>query len=206
MTCAETLEAMLEADPSELRVNAATPLGVHLRECPGCQSAARRIGRDTTMLAAIRRRRSRRRSLASRSAAAAFLAAAIYGVVSLSTMPGMSRRTVALNGIVVAGWSARSATPDSAPRLPLPSAATRVRVPRQSAPPVVGRRVVATPVRPTQLAGAVRERPHATLALRLDESRVDSLGVGVRVDPDDGKRATIMRTANAAITVVWLQD
>jgi hypothetical protein len=43
MNCQEALEAILEADPGVLEAPGATPLGLHLQECPRCRAKARAI-------------------------------------------------------------------------------------------------------------------------------------------------------------------
>jgi hypothetical protein len=51
MTCADALEAMLEADPHELRDWEDTELSRHLRECGRCRSVAVAILEDEALLA-----------------------------------------------------------------------------------------------------------------------------------------------------------
>jgi hypothetical protein len=65
---------------------------------------------------------------------------------------------------------------------------------------------VASPVRPQRLTAAPIERSQSIAAVRLDDTPSVPLGTAVRVDPTDGKRATILRTADPSITVVWIQE
>ena len=209
MTCAEMFEQMLEADLSELRLDAASPLAAHLRDCARCRSIAARLRRDTSLLAtAVAQRRRRRTSMARRYTG---LAAASIFVVMLARWPDADEvHPVSLRGAVVVADTTRLDTRStSSPRV-LPVASPGVsmggRQPsaRTSATPTGS--VVENPVRAQRIAAAVAERPRSVAAIRLHGAPVVPLGATVRADPIDGKRATIIRTTNPAITVVWLQN
>jgi hypothetical protein len=63
MNCIEAREAMLDAEPAELRGESESPLAAHVRDCPTCHALARALARDTAVLSSRVRVRSRRRTL-----------------------------------------------------------------------------------------------------------------------------------------------
>lgn len=206
MTCDHALELLLETDLAELDGVGGSPLAAHVRECAKCRVVAARIAMDTRALAradfvgglAARpsgvRRSYRLRPVAAAGALAAVLALAVFGVRRAAEGP----RTTA----AVPAPAARSTvvTKPSPVGVPVP-AAVAVKTPvahvaRNAPTPaqVTGRRfaepVAATPVR------LVASQPVAVRATG------DADGVTVRAPA--GTRSAVLRTGNAAITVVWL--
>jgi len=211
VTCAEMFERMLEADLSELRLDAASPLAAHLRTCTRCRSIAARVRHDTSLLATAVARRHARRNSAVRRYAAVAVAASLCVVLARSwPTADQARVLVTMRGAVVAAADTISAddAPPSSVRT-VPATSLRAHVAKQrSAPPAIATTggAVTNPVRPQRLAVAVAERPRSIAAIRLQETPDTPLGSTVSADPTDRKRAIIIRTANPAITVVWLQD
>ena len=205
MTCAEMYEQMLEADLTDLRLDAASPLAAHLRDCTRCASIATRVTRDTSLLAtAVARRRSRRPSTLPRYAAVAVAATLCITLARFWPASQQVQELTVLQGALVSAADTTSVRPPADARSTSPGATART----MSAPaPIAAHPAVgATEVRPRRFAVAAAERPRAIAALRLQGTREATLGTAVSADPAGGKRATIIRTANPAITVVWLQD
>jgi hypothetical protein len=211
MTCSDALALMLEADLVELRATAASPLADHLRGCMRCQLVASHLTRDTRLLAmAVARRRPRRAPVATRYGAAAIAASLCLALAHTWRNTAVVREPTTLPGAVVVATSTLEAL-DGA-ELPPNPATVRARPGRPPGPAraatmmAAGAGYVASPVRPHQLPVVAADRPLPVSAVRLDEAPHAPLGTTVSVDPLDGKRATIMRTGNPALTVVWLQN
>ena len=206
MTCAEMYEQMLEADLTDLRLDAASPLAAHLRDCTRCASIATRVTRDTALLATVvARRRSRRTSTLPRYAAVAVAATLCITLARLWPASQQVQELTVLQGALVSAADTTSVRPPADVRSTSPGASV-ARTMSAPAPIATRPAVGATEVRPRRFAVAAAERPRAIAALRLQGPREATLGTAVSADPAGGKRATIMRTANPAITVVWLQD
>ena len=62
MTCDEAREAMLTAEPRELRAQGDGPLAAHLAGCPACATQARMLGSVLPRLSDKVNRRSRQRA------------------------------------------------------------------------------------------------------------------------------------------------
>lgn len=210
MMCAEMYEQMLEADLSELRLDGASPLAEHLRDCARCRSIATRLTRDTQLLATVVARRSPRRTSLARRYAVLAVAASLF--VVLARWPdARDVGPVSLRGAVVVADTSRLNTepPSSTHVLPVVTSPGGLVSARQlSARPATVRTasVVENPVRAQRISAALVEQPRSIAAIRLPDAPRAPLGAAVSVDPADGKRATIIRTTNPAITVVWLQD
>jgi len=189
MTCSESLEHLLGADLGELSGAGASPVASHMRTCRRCRAVAARLGAETDALASaldaghsplhlrVRRRRSYQRALL-----ATGLAAAIATVVL---------------------WPPASTDQRGSPAPPARLAATVV-VPPASAK-------VVRPVR-TSLPATPRRaypKPQTLTATRIEPTRLVVNGVSppqalVVVEPQAGRRAAILRTADPSVTVVWL--
>ena len=110
MNCTESREAMLAAEPEELRGETETALAAHVAGCADCGRASAMIVGGTTQLGlAIARRTSRARRPMSRR------------VIGLVLVPIAA---VAVFAIVKAGRSARRAEPPRVSLSPLPVART----------------------------------------------------------------------------------
>lgn len=189
MNCDAALEAMLDAEPSDLSEYGTTPLSTHLATCKRCHAVAHQLAVDTQLLAgyivAQEAPRRMRRSLVwvPRSLVPVGLVAAL--------LVALMRRTPDMPPIATGAASPRTAVaaPDSV--MPLRSADTApASVPRPA-------RIRAYPV-PVPVA-AVRMTPTSQTALTRDEG-----GSAVIVEPPAGRRVAVMRTDNPKFTVVWL--
>jgi len=191
MTCEYALEAMLDAERSELDVNGATPLSAHLRDCARCRRVASRLVHDTLLLAhalplaPVKRPAWR----AAPTLVPAFALAAIVLAVTLrprsaaepTSTPSPARNTVAV--VAPSGLSPAPSTPNAASA---PTRAARVRhAPLRAFAP-------ATAVVPVRFARAVTSSP------------VPVSPATVTVTPPAGTRATVMQTSNPKLVVVWL--
>jgi len=159
---------------------------------------------------AVARRHARRTSAVRRYAAVAVAASLCVVLARSWPTADQTRVLVTMRGAVVAAADTISAddAPPSSVRT-VPATSLRAHVAKQrSAPPAIATTggAVTNPVRPQRLAVAVAERPRSIAAIRLQETPDTPLGSTVSADPTDRKRAIIIRTANPAITVVWLQD
>ena len=94
MNCTEAREAMLVADPAELRGETETALAVHVTSCADCRRAAATIVGVTTQLGlAIARREPRTRRRASRRVIGlVFVPVAAAAVFAVMSAGGFSRR------------------------------------------------------------------------------------------------------------------
>jgi len=79
MTCDEVVDAMMTAEPRELRANGDGPLAAHLAECPACAKQARMLSSVLPRLSKKVSRRSRQRAAMAVGIPAA-AAAAVLGV------------------------------------------------------------------------------------------------------------------------------
>ena len=191
MTCAAALEAMMDAEPSELAGQATTSLATHLTTCRQCRAVAHRLSMDTHLLAAAvasvetaQRTRRTRTLRVHRSLVPVGLVAALLLVLA-------SRSRDATLGI------------QSSP----PTVADRESV----APPLVVTDAVPAPVqRPTLKPVRAFPAPIPVAAVRINApppafapTWVED-GPGVVVDVPTGERVAVIRTSNPKITVVWL--
>ena len=110
MNCTEAREAMLVAEPAELRGETDTALAAHVASCADCRRASAMIVGDTTQLGlAIARRASRRRRRVSHRA---------IGFVLVPVA------AVAVFAVLKTGRSARRVEPPRVSLSPLPVART----------------------------------------------------------------------------------
>jgi len=196
MNCADCLNAMLDADPAELRARGGSELAEHLRGCLACRRAADAIVADTRMLATVvvhaePAHASRRRiAIAGLAAAGVIFAIASREIARhAGTAPRQDspRTSLPVASIRPAGPAAVAARPSSAPR----SART---VPR--ARPADQQRLHAVAYQPTPFV-AVPIQPADTAAR-------DGANPIVSVNPHGGRRAAVFRVAESNVTVVWL--
>ena len=208
MTCTMVLDAMLEADLDELRLDGDTPLSLHLRTCARCRAVAGRLAVDTDALARLVttvrvEQHGRRTRVGAWRLQAAAVAAVAAGVVIVLRVP----RPVS--------------APAEAPALPSPLVMRPVRVtPSISAParrtrPAIrtarraphrdlGPAIVAATVEVAATPAIRPERAVPVAPVPLEVGPRSSLGDGVAVDPPPGRRATIIPTDQPGVTVVWL--
>lgn len=223
--CSAMLDRMLEADLGELDGRGDTVLAAHLQECTKCRSVANRLLDDTRMLARtvpaattvsawLARRPRRLRARRAGATILAAIAASIAAVVIRAAQHGHSRPAVATAVMqpvsVVPPFTLGSRLASDAG----PARVSRSRSPNDHGPGPRGRRFplqrempasivsVAVTVEPT--VATPMERPVSAAPVRLDPGPRPSLGAGVAVEPPAGKRADIIRTDHAGITVVWL--
>ena len=91
MTCMEAREAMLVAEPAELRGEGESALTAHLVECGACRSLARDVAGDLRRLSSRVRARSARRALM----LAALPVAAVLVIAAAMRMQRAHQPTVA---------------------------------------------------------------------------------------------------------------
>lgn len=232
MTCTVVLEQILDADLEALEGRGGSDVAVHVRGCPRCAAVARQLLADTRSLAvaaqpaSMMRGRARERAgllappavrLAVGIAAAALIAVVWRGVGAGASAPPAP--TLALGAAPIA--SASRATSVSSPAtLPAPRAVNPMAAERQRSaathrsredigrpfPPaarVVAARVEAAPVAvPVRLRAGLPSTPAGTY--RAAPRGHAARGADVAVDPMPGTQAMVMRTADPAVTVVWL--
>jgi hypothetical protein len=192
MNCAAALEAILEAEPSELAGQGTTSLAAHLATCERCQAVAHQIVVETRLLAVSvvpsgspgGMRHSAplwvRRSLVPAGIAAAIIVA-------------LAQRTpdVLVNAPVGAA--------SSLPAVAVPDSASPSKTVADAAPVSVRRRASVRAYPAPVPVAAVRMNPRSQVAPTRAEE-----GAAVIVDPPAGRRVAVMRTANPKFTVVWL--
>jgi hypothetical protein len=192
MTCAQALESLLQADPSDLAGQGASPLAQHVRECLRCQRLAGQVLADTHLLAATgsfstaRPKRVRRRQWAPLLVAPATLAAAIV-VMSLLRGRGVETRenVVSLAPVTVARPVIQTPVRATA-EAPAPTRPTRVRIGK-----AFPASVPVAPVRLEQRRRVVDEAPVSVMQ-------------AVAVAPPPGTRAAVLHTSDRKLVVVWL--
>jgi hypothetical protein len=195
MNCAAALEAMLDAEPSDLAGEGTTSLAAHLAACQQCRGVAHRISMDTRLLAVsivpleARARMRRPAPVWVRwSPVPVGLVAALLLVVALRTPDVPPNVTV----------GDASSTPEVV--VPAPVASPRVVT---NAVPVKVQRTEPTRVRaypaPIPVAAVRINPPPQTFAVPGADP-----GPAVIVNPPAGQRVAVMRTSNPKLTVVWL--
>ena len=224
MTCSTILDQLLEADLDEVTSTGNTSIAMHLRSCARCRSVADRLVHDTRALGLVVRSAplaptlvpSRPHRVVARrmlvvglsGVAAAILALAIRGWDLPS--PGHEPTVIVMQAVgalppdLKPSVESRSLAPALLPHFPAArrvSSAPRPRPPRKRE---LARVVVATAVRVEPTLARPAERPIPVAPVRLDVEPRPTLGNDVAVEPQAGKRASIMRTGRADVTVVWL--
>ena len=212
MTCTMMLDAMLEAELDELRLDVDTPLSRHLRTCARCRVVAGRLALDTDALARLvtpvrvepHEQHERRTRVRAWRLQAAALAAVAAGVVIVLRAPRPASAPAGASGPSPSPLVMQPVrvTPfmSALPRRTHPAIRTARPAPHRDLGPAI---VVATvEVAPTPAIRA--ERAVAVAPVRLEVGPRSSLGGGVAVDPPPGRRATIIPTDQPGVTVVWL--
>jgi hypothetical protein len=200
MTCDHALELLLEADLGELDGAGESPLARHVRDCAKCRAVAAQLAMDTRALAVARgehpaarptgaRRAFRLYPVAFAGALAAALALVVLEVDHTAVdSPATSHPS---SSLVVANPAARVAPP--AP----PPASRRIEA------PLASRRIEA-PAAARRFAEAVAATPVRLVASQSVAVRVSGDPDAVTVRAPEGTRVAVLKTGNAAITVVWL--
>jgi hypothetical protein len=85
MTCTDMREAMLVAEPRELKAIGDSELAAHLRECAECSAVANHLVAGLNALASQVKRRGAKRIRRAAVIAAVPIAAAIVGVIAVRT-------------------------------------------------------------------------------------------------------------------------
>lgn len=224
MTCSTILEQMLEADLSELTSADDNPIAAHLRECTRCRAAADRLVQDTRLLAQVVGTASlarnvvpfRPRKSESRKSWAIGLvgvAAAITGLVVRGWQAvnrGYDAKTVVMQPVSALARNpkpaAESPSSSSAVVTPLPvgTRASAAHRPRRPPHRELASAVVSTAVKVERTPARPMERAVPVAPVRLDVEPRPVLGSGVLAEPAAGKRASIIPTGRADVTVVWL--
>ena len=190
MTCEYALEAMLDAERSELDGNGGTPLSTHLRDCARCRGVASRLVQDTMLLAHALPPASVKRPArhAAPTLVPAFALAAIVLAVTLRSRSAgepVSTAPPATNTVA----RVAPAVPSPAPPTPNAAAPTRATRVRQTPLRAFARPTAVAPVR---------------FARAVASSTVPVSPGTVTVTPPAGTRATVMQTSNPKLVVVWL--
>ena len=191
MTCQSVLEALLDAEPSELVANAATPLGRHLADCAQCRRVASQLMHESGQLAVAMaampvRRHSHRRTL-QLSFAPALVVAGLVLAVMLRARPDSPTAVRAVEKPVIATPYPAAGSKPVMPETKVARARGTIPLQREArafAP--------AVPVTPMRLARAEPADSSVTVAH------------GVRVTTPPGTRATVMHTSDPKLVVVWL--
>jgi hypothetical protein len=205
MTCADCLDAMLDAEPAELRGDGRSELAGHVRSCLACRRASAAILAGTSVLTRVAHRDRRLARLRRRAAIGGLAAAGIVvafvsksidtTVAGPAVVPALSRPAPA---VVESRPAIGSVTrPSTVPALPVRANAGRATRPRDRA---FSPRMQAVAIRPT-----------AFVAVPIQAG--DSTGSGaaaareapaVAVRPRGGRRAAVFRVAESNVTLVWL--
>jgi hypothetical protein len=224
MTCSTILDQLLEADLSELTSTGDTPIAVHLRGCARCRSVADRVVHDTHALGLVVLSAARAPLVApSRPRGVITRRAWVVGLSGVAaTILGLAVRGLELvnsdhKPTVIVMQPVGALPPDVKPSVESHSPASAV-IPHFpaakrvfTAPRSRARRhrdlataVVATAVRVEPTLALRADRPVPVAPVRLDVEPRPTLGSDVSVEPQAGKRASIIRTRRADVTVVWL--
>jgi hypothetical protein len=186
MTCTQALEALLEADPSDLAGQGGSPLAQHVRACARCRRLAAQVLDDTHLLAsvelvpAVRPQPVRRRSWLPALVMPAALAAAIVAIILLQSREAGTNQVTTLTPVTVAGPSA-----------PVPSHESPV---TSHEAPQLGKAFPApVPVAPVRF-----EKTPVIPGLPVTAMKV------VAVTPPPGTRAAVLQTSDPKLVVVWL--
>ena len=207
LTCKRALELILDAEPVELSLDGDTPLVAHLNSCDRCRRVAHRLAEQTVAIARVvaaapailaRPARSepapRRRSATYGGlAAAAAIALLLFGAPISEPEPA-----VVGQGRIAGGTGLLVPPTVSGQRAPPAPSVWLARAPRRE-----------PRVEPIHVIAVEPERfptPSAEAAVRrISDLRNAEPSQGISVVPPAGVRATVLSTANPAVTVVWLQ-
>jgi hypothetical protein len=195
MNCADCLNAMLDAEPAELRAHGGSELADHLRGCLTCRGAANAIVADTRMLARVAGHAAPARASRWR--------VTIAGVAAAGVIVAIASREIAGN--------AGTATRQDSARTSLPGPSMRPAGPVVAAAPSSAPRAVRTVprARPAdqQRLHSVAYQPAPFVAIPIQPADTATRGDArpiVSVHPQGGRRAAIFRVAESNVTVVWL--
>ncbi|HVT38884.1 MAG TPA: hypothetical protein VHE78_07560 [Gemmatimonadaceae bacterium] len=213
MMCDRALETLLDAEMDELNGKGRTPLAAHLRECAKCRAVARQIALDTHALGRVLGGNlvaphpvGRRQRFVLRPGGVVGALAVGLVLVTLGVRRDNGRPRLATNLPVAAGDQTLSGVPAPlpvtrplAPGLVVPPT---TRIVRPAAP--VASRTPGTPVAARRFAEPVP----ATAVQFVASKPVAAPAIGdpseLTVTAPQGTRIAILKTGNAAITVVWL--
>ena len=193
MNCTAALEAILDAEPTDLAGQGTTSLAAHIVACNRCRAVAHRISVETGLLASSIAPSEVRRRVP--SGAPVWVRGLLVPVgLAAALVLALVSRTPHPPNVIVSVASPK-------PAIAVPEPVVSPRVATGTAPVSVQRtpsRVRAYPA-PIPVA-AVRISPQAQT---FAPPRVEG-GATVIVDPQPGQRVAVMRTSNPKITVVWL--
>ena len=197
MTCSEAREAMLDAEPAELRGDGTSAIAEHVRSCLTCRRAAAAIATDTCVLVRVahhdvRVRRGRRRAaIAGLAAAGIVVAFAVRAIGTSDSRPAVTR------AIAPAARHVATARPANPPDTATPSTVAdgveRATRRRQHS---LGNRIQAVAIQPAAFVAV----PLRTVEPAAAEDEAPT----VSVSPHGGRRAAVFRVAESKVTVVWL--
>ena len=190
MNCASALEALLDAEPSELAGQGTTALIAHVATCERCRAVAHQLAGDTRLLAA---------SVASTTVRPVRFGSAIW--IHRSLVP------VGLVAALLLALVPRTPDAPKGTTFSTPTVVVRDSVP----PPRAVDNATPMPAQPARpRAARAYPAPIPVAAVRINASprplaptRSDG-GPAVVVDASAGQRVTVMRTSNPKVIVVWL--
>jgi hypothetical protein len=187
MTCDLALEALLDAELSELDGRSGTELTVHLRNCSRCRRVAAQLLTDTRGLAmAMAPAPMRPVPRLTRTALVPVFAMATMIMLVVAVRPRPAAPVA--DRVIPAPIAPSVARVETTPVAPAPRSGVR----RESRP--MGRAFArAVPVAPVRLQSG----PVATPGM-------DVVTQTVRVTTPSGTRATVMHTSDPKLVVVWL--
>jgi hypothetical protein len=200
MTCAEALESLLHAEPSDLAGQGVSPLAQHVRECARCHRLAGQVLADTHTLAATgsfstaRPQRVRRSQWVPLLVAPAVLATVIVAIAVLRP------RQIATNEVTSLGPVTVSRGPGSGVGgRDLPVRKVNPRPPTHTPRPALKVQLGNAFPKPVPLAPVRLGQPS-----RVTVDAPVSVAQGVSVAPPPGTRAAVLHTSDPKLVVVWL--
>lgn len=197
MTCNKVQEAMLDADPAELRGDGTSPIAEHVRNCLTCRRAAVAIVADTRVLARVAQHEARARSVGRRAAIAGLAAAGIVVAFAVRALGTSGARPatppVSASAVPRAAIIQPVGPPASTITSAIASGMTRAARQHERAPE---HRIQAVAIQPAAFVAVPIQI--AAPAVAEDETPI------VSVSPHGGRRAAVFRVAESNVTVVWL--
>ena len=197
MNCADCHNAMLDAEPDELRGRGNGELARHVRGCQRCRSFATAIVADTRVLARVvaldsgGRATRRRGAIAGLAAACVVLALGARAISSRVPHPvDVPPIAPAASHVAVTGGAESPGTVARSPERPT----TAVTGSREAF--VAERRIRAVAFQPAAFEAVPIRHPSSP-------EPTDSTPI-ITVRPHGGRRAAVFKVAQSNVTVVWL--
>jgi hypothetical protein len=193
MRCDLVLEALLDAEPTELAGEGSSALAQHLRTCERCLGLATQLRADTRLLAAALPAAVTRRRVARRTRYAVMAPMGLVAGMLALTVMRPPEPVPRVNPVLPPAVVTRTVAKPVAPAVAVESSAStsRQRTIRRLAQ-----------LQPRAFPAAVAVQP---VRLTTDVPvPVPTQRSVVSVDPPAGTRAVVMHTNNPKLVVVWL--